>query len=125
MQQAIVAWIERTVNMIARRSVKNRILLSIVLAVPLAVVSLAIGDFPGMPAIVRYAVSPGFVFGMNAAPSGSWIGDISNALRFAIAGNEIYYAVLIFVVLGLLSGKKRATESLRDGGVIERPRQTS
>jgi hypothetical protein len=105
--------------------VKVRIFLSIVLAAPLAVVSLAIGDVAGLPAAVRYAVSPGFVFGLNAAPSGSWIGDISNALRFAIAGNEIYYAVLIFLALGLLGGKKRATGSLKDERVIERPRQTS
>ena len=111
--------------MTALRSVKMRIVLSIILAAPLSVVSLAIGDFPGMPAIVRYAVSPGFIFGLNAAPSGSWIGDISNALRFAIAGNEIYYAVLIFAVLGLLGGRKRATESFEDDGVVEQPRQTS
>jgi hypothetical protein len=125
MQEAIVALLERTENMIALRSVKIRTLLSIVLAAPLAVVSLAIGDFPGMPAMVRYLVSPGFLFGINAAPSGSWIGDISNALRFAIAGNEIYYAVLIFLALGWFGGKKRATKSLRDDRVIEGPRQTS
>lgn len=79
---------------------KLRIAFSLLLAAPLAVLSLAVADFGALPEVVRYAVSPGFIFGLHAAPSGSWVGDISNTLRIAIAGNEIYYAVLIFLVLG-------------------------
>jgi hypothetical protein len=53
-------------------------------------------------------VSPGFIFGMNAAPSGSWIGDISDALRMAIAGNEVYYAALIFLLLSWIARRRAA-----------------
>ena len=88
---------------------------------PLAVFSLAIVDYVGLPNIIRYAVSPGFIFGVNAAPSGSWIGDISNALRWAIAGNEVYYAILIFLALSLLSRKRRAPEA-PDGELVGRQR---
>lgn len=94
--------------------VKIRIAASLLCAVPLAVLSLAIVDYVGLPAVIRYLVSPGFIFGVNAAPSGSWIGDISNALRYAIAGNEIYYATLIFLLLTWLRRKRRATEITED-----------
>jgi hypothetical protein len=94
--------------------VKLRLILSLVLAAPLAVVSLAIVNVAGLPAAIRYIVSPGFVFGMNAAPSGSWIGDISNALRMAIAGNEVFYAALIFLLLSWLSrGRRRAASTVK------------
>lgn len=78
------------------------------LAAPLAVVALASADAGGLANVARYAVSPGFIFGLQAPSSGSWIGDISNALRIAIAVNEIYYAVLIFALLSWLGRKKRA-----------------
>jgi hypothetical protein len=93
------------------QGVKIRIVFSLLLAAPLAVASLAIVDIGGLPGIIRYAVSPGFVFGINAVPSGSWIGDISNALRYAIAGNELYYAILIFLALSWLNRKKRAPDA--------------
>lgn len=85
-------------------------MLALVLAAPLAVLALGIGDFTGLPAIARYAVSPGYLFGSHAAPSGSWIGDISDALRWAIAGNEIYYATLIFLLLIWLRRGRRAAK---------------
>jgi hypothetical protein len=88
--------------------VKIRIILSILFAAPLAVLALAIGDVGGLANFARYAVSPGFVFGLQAPSSGSWIGDISNALRIAIAINEIYYAILIFAALSWLGRAKRA-----------------
>jgi hypothetical protein len=91
-------------------------------AAPLAVLSLAIADFVGLPNAIRYLVSPGFIFGLNAAPSGSWIGDISNALRMAIAGNEIYYALLIFLALSWLGRKRNSSERSSDEGV-QRQRQ--
>jgi hypothetical protein len=102
-------------------NVKTRIAASLLCAAPLAVLSLAIVDYVGLPAVIRYAVSPGFIFGINAAPSGSWIGDISDALRYAIAGNEIYYATLIFLALTWLSRKTRASETL-DEEVVEQRR---
>ena len=93
---------------------KTRIILSIVLAAPLAIVALASGDVGGLANVVRYAVSPGFIFGMQAPSSGSWIGDISNALRIAIAVNEVYYAILIFAALSWLArGKRAATASAK------------
>jgi len=88
--------------------VKLRVIISVLLAAPLAIVSLAIVNVAGLPVALRYIVSPGFIFGMNAAPSGSWVGDISDALRMAIAGNEVYYAVLIFLALSWLGRKTRA-----------------
>lgn len=96
---------------VSLRAVKKRLILSALLAAPLAVASLAIVNVAGLPAAARYIVSPGFVFGMHAAPSGSWIGDISDALRLAIAGNEVYYAVLIFVLLSLIGRGRRSAES--------------
>jgi hypothetical protein len=87
---------------------KIRIILSILLAAPLAVLALAIGDVGGLGNIARYAVSPGFIFGLQAPSSGSWIGDISNALRIAIAVNELYYAILIFAVLSWVGHGKGA-----------------
>jgi hypothetical protein len=88
--------------------------ISLLLAAPLAVLSLAIGDVGGLPDALRYAVSPGFIFGLQAAPSGSWIGDISDALRIAIAGNEIYYAALIFLALSWLARRRRAAKDLHE-----------
>lgn len=85
--------------------------MSILLAAPLAVFALAIGDIGGLASVARYAVSPGFIFGLQAPSSGSWIGDISNALRIAIAVNEIYYAILIFAVLSWLNRGKRAVRT--------------
>ena len=76
------------------------------LAAPLAVASLAIVNIAGLPVAIRYIVSPGYIFGMNAAPSGSWIGDISDALRMAIAGNEVYYAALIFLALSWMARRR-------------------
>lgn len=99
---------------------KTRIAVSLICAAPLAVLSLAIADYVGLPAVIRYAVSPGFLFGVNAAPSGSWIGDISDALRYAIAGNEIYYAAIIFLALTWLSRKKRAAETVDETLVEQR-----
>lgn len=93
---------------------KAKIGASLLIAAPLAVLSLAIGDLAGLPDAVRYAASPGFIFGLRAAPSGSWIGDISDALRIAIAGNEIYYALLIFLALSWLGRKRRARESANE-----------
>ncbi|MGH9689481.1 MAG: hypothetical protein ACRD5K_20645 [Candidatus Acidiferrales bacterium] len=104
------------------RGVKIRVIVSLLLAVPLAVASLAVVDYVGLPQVIRYAVSPGFIFGVNAAPSGSWIGDISNALRYAIAGNEVYYAILIFLVLSWVGRKKRTSEPL-DQEIVEQRRQ--
>jgi hypothetical protein len=89
---------------------KVRIILSILLAAPLAILALAIGDVGGLANLARYAVSPGFIFGLQAPSSGSWIVDISNALRIAIAVNEIYYAALIFAVLSWLARGKRAAK---------------
>jgi hypothetical protein len=92
-------------------AVKIRLVLSILLAAPLAVLALAIGDAGGLANVARYAVSPGFIFGLQAPSSGSWIGDISNALRIAIAINEVYYAILIFAVLSLLGRGKRTVRT--------------
>lgn len=103
------------------RDVKIRVVVSLLLAAPLAVASLAIVDFMGLPNVIRYAVSPGFIFGVNAAPSGSWISDISNALRYAIAGNEIYYAILIFLTLSWL-GRKKRTAGSSDREIVEQRR---
>lgn len=89
---------------------KIRVAASLLIAAPLAVLSLAIGDAIGLPAAIRYIVSPGFIFGLQAAPSGSWIGDISNALRIAIAGNELYYAILIFLALSWFGRLRRQTK---------------
>jgi len=90
---------------------KIRLVLSILLAAPLAVFALAIGDVGGLANAARYAVSPGFILGLQAPPTGSWIGDISNALRIAIAINEIYYALLIFALLSWLGRGKRAVRT--------------
>lgn len=90
---------------------KTRIILSILLAAPLAIFALAIGDVGGLANLARYAVSPGFIFGLQAPSSGSWIGDISNALRIAIAVNEIYYAILVFAALSWLGRGKRAAKA--------------
>jgi hypothetical protein len=90
---------------------KIRAVLSILLAAPLAILALAIGDVGGLANVARYAVSPGFIFGLQAPSSGSWIGDISNALRIAIAINEVYYAILIFALLSWLSRGKRAVRT--------------
>lgn len=102
---------------------KTRIILSAIFAAPFAVLSLAIADFASLPPAIRYAVSPGFIFGIHAAPSGSWIGDISDALRWALAGNEVYYAVLIFLALSWFRRKKLPRESAKEDEVIERRRQ--
>ncbi|MDE3110405.1 MAG: hypothetical protein KGL02_10755 [Acidobacteriota bacterium] len=101
---------------------KIRIVASLLIAAPLAVLSLAVADVGGMPSAMRYVVSPGFIFGLQAPPSGSWIGDISDALRIAIAGNELYYAILIFLVLTWLGRKKRHAESVgtAEGVVAQR-----
>lgn len=88
-----------------------RIVLSLLLAAPLAVLALAIGDVGGLANVARYAVSPGFFFGLQAPSSGSWIGDISDALRIAIVINEIYYAILLFLALGLFLPKKRVSQT--------------
>ncbi len=93
------------------RSVKTKVILSILLAAPLAVLALEVGDVGGLANVVRYAISPGFIFGLQAPSSGSWIGDISNALRIAIAVNEVYYAVLIFALLSWLRRRKRAAKT--------------
>jgi hypothetical protein len=94
---------------------KFRTVLSIILAAPLAVLSLAIGDYVGEPDFVRYGVSPGFILGLHLAPSGSFVGDVSRVLRIAIAANEIYYAILIFLVLSWCSRKsRRAIPSAKD-----------
>ncbi len=114
MQGSIGIHLARVAEGDTLRYVKIRVLASLLCGAPLAVLSLAIADFAGLPNIIRYAVSPGFVFGLNAAPSGSWIGDISNALRMAIAGNELYYAILIFLALSWLSRRKRPLESRND-----------
>lgn len=91
--------------------VKIRVILSILAAAPLAVLALAVGDVTGLANIVRYVVSPGFMFGLRAPSSGSWIGDISNALRIAIAVNEVYYAILIFAALSWLTRSKPAAST--------------
>lgn len=91
------------------------------IAAPVAVLALAIGDVGGLPEVFRYIVSPGFIFGLQAPSSGSWIGDISNALRIAIAGNEIYYGALVFVALSWLGRKRRATEG-RSEQIVEQHR---
>jgi hypothetical protein len=122
MQGSVRVCLARVVDDDTLQSVKGRIVASLLCAAPLAVVSLAIADFVGLPNILRYLVSPGFIFGINAAPSGSWIGDISNALRFAIAGNEVYYAILIFLALSWLGRRKRAAEN-RDDELVGRQRQ--
>lgn|GEM_PF-3811537 len=93
---------------------KSRVAISLLLASPCAVLSLAIGDAGGLPDVLRYAVSPGFIWALRAAPSGSWIGDISDALRIAIAGNEIYYAALIFLVLSWFARRRRAAKDLHE-----------
>jgi hypothetical protein len=108
MQGATGIVIDRVAKDDRLASVKFRMILSLLLAAPFAVLALATGDVTGLPDMVRYAVSPGFVFGLHAAPSGSWIGDISTALRIAIAGNEIYYAFLIFLALSWLGRRRRA-----------------
>lgn len=99
---------------------KIRIALSLLCAAPLAVLALAIGDVAGLANIARDAVSPGFIFGLQAPSSGSWIGDISDALRISIAINEIYYAILIFLALGWLARKKRPAKA--PDAVFERQR---
>jgi len=91
--------------------VKIRLILSILLAAPIAVLALAIGDVGGLANVARYAVSPGFIFGLQTPSSGSWIGDISNALRIALAVNELYYAILIFATLCWLNRVRRAAKS--------------
>ncbi|HVB87504.1 MAG TPA: hypothetical protein VNK23_12660 [Candidatus Dormibacteraeota bacterium] len=102
---------------------KTRLILAVLLAAPLAVVSLAIVNIAGLPVALRYIVSPGFIFGMNAAPSGSWIGDISDALRMAIAGNEVYYAILIFLLLSWTGrGRRRAESTRQERDAVERRR---
>jgi hypothetical protein len=90
--------------------VKTRIISSLLLAIPLSIAALAIGDVGGLANLARYAVSPGFIFGLQAPSSGSWIGDISNVLRIAIAVNEIYYAALIFATLSWLGRNKRTAK---------------
>jgi hypothetical protein len=102
--------------------VKKRLILSVVLAAPLAVGSLAIVNIVGLPVALRYIVSPGFVFGMNAAPSGSWVGDISDALRMAIAGNEVYYALLIFLLLSWMRRGRRAESAQQERDAVEQRR---
>jgi hypothetical protein len=87
--------------------VRFRTVISIILAAPLAVLSLAISDYVGVPDFVRYEISPGFILGLDLAPSGSFVGDVSRVLRIAIAANEIYYAILIFLVLSWCSRKRR------------------
>ncbi len=103
------------------RNVKIKVIVSLLLAAPLAVASLAVVDYVGLANVVRYAVSPGLIFGIHAAPSGSWIGDISNALRYAIVGNEIYYAILIFLALSWVGRKKQTAESSDREIVEQRP----
>lgn len=100
------------------RDVKIRVIVSLLLAAPLAVASLAVFDYAGLPNVIRYAVSPGLIFGVHAHPSGSWIGDISNALRYAIVGNEIYYAILIFLALSWV-GRKKQTAKSSDREIVE------
>ena len=89
---------------------RNRVILSVLLAAPPAVLALAIRDVGGLANVIRYAVSPGFIIGLQAPSTGSWIGDISNALRNAITINEIYYAVLIFAVLNWMARTNRAAK---------------
>ncbi|MGH9716328.1 MAG: hypothetical protein ACRD4R_06345 [Candidatus Acidiferrales bacterium] len=121
--EAFLAFVRESVSL---RGVKIRIVVSAILAAPLAVLSLAIGDVAGLPAAVRYLVSPGFAFGVHAAPSGSWIGDISNALRMAIAGNEVYYAILIFIALSCLKrGSRRSESATNEERDIARQRRAS
>jgi len=78
-----------------------RLTLSLILALPFAFLILGVAGQVGTPGIVRCAISPGYILGLQLPLSGSFADNLARFVWVALVENEIYYGLLIFLVISL------------------------
>jgi hypothetical protein len=81
-------------------AVGRRIVCSVTVAVPLALISFAIADHEMTPNVIRYLIAPGYVLSLRLSLGGSSFSEsISRDVCFALTANTAYYGLLVFLVL--------------------------
>lgn len=83
-------------------SMTRRIVTALIVAIPFALVSLHYAFDIGGPQILEYIVSPGSYVGFYAPPADNMIDFIGHYAWTALAVNEVYYAILVFLAISLV-----------------------
>lgn len=91
----------------------RRIVIALIVAAPLALLAIRFVDLVGGPHFLQYAISPGSYVGLQMPAAGSISDNLSRFVWTAVFVNEVYYAVLAFLVIWLW-GLVRHSEC--DGG---------
>ena len=77
-----------------------RFVLSVVCAIPLAFISLAIADNTQTPDIVRLLIAPGYLLGLHAiSPNMGFLDSLGRFGKVALTVNTCYYALLLAGIL--------------------------